>query len=370
MQKLMRLLLFTFLVGGALGGSCVGRCGEVASSGACGCDRHCGSSCCSDYKTVCYSCQDRCDAAYDEDNLACQCSELCRDNMNCCSDYTALCDGGETPVLTDEVLKSFTNTLSLADTNGIKEGSGGFTIDLQGKVSSGSHNDNAPKPLMKLAASLSAETYKTFERLRNNYSPNVQIDDTPSSNQDQEVDDFLDAVMKTEIMIKLEEFVAKYDLLSSSTTLKAKMKKIWFTTYPRGGTPYYIKGSSGFEHVFIGEVDGDDIGGFHNWVSYTREEEAQRADYRGYIKDPVILGNSAGYVLKNSFTWVEGSEKSTGGYTIGPSIEYDLAVYTLCWMARPNGYCKVQSNGVSYSVKTYDFTWDGEKLVGTAYPSI
>jgi len=362
------LLLFSVFVAGALGDtSCVGRCGQQGAWGTCSCDRNCGSNCCSDYSTVCYSCQDRCDAAYDEENLACQCTDLCRDNQNCCADYTKLCDG-EDDVLTDEVLKSFTNTLSLIDTNGIKEGSGGFTVDFQGKTSSSSDADNAPNPLITLEATLDAETYTTFERLRNNYSPDVTIDDTLSENQEHEVDAFLDAVMKTEIMIKLEEFIGKYGLLSSSTTLKAELKKIWFTTYPRGGTPYYIKGSSGFEHTFIGEVDGHEVGGFHNWVSYTREEQAGRANYRGYIKH-TDLPNHAGYLIKDSFTW-EGAEKNTGSNLIGPSIEHDLAVFTVCWMAKPDSTCHVQSNGVDYAVKTYIKHWDNEKLVGTAYPTL
>ena len=44
---------------------------------------------------------------------------------------------------------------------------------------------------------------------------------------------------------------------------------MWFGQYSRGGT---TASSSGFEHVFIGEIDVDKVGGFHQWVRFYDEE--------------------------------------------------------------------------------------------------
>ena len=60
----------------------------------------------------------------------------------------------------------------------------------------------------------------------------------------------------------------------------------WFGMYdrakfatPNGGT---ILGSSGFEHVFIGEIKKGLAIGFHNWLNWYCLEKAGQLDYLGY----------------------------------------------------------------------------------------
>ena len=40
--------------------------------------------------------------------------------------------------------------------------------------------------------------------------------------------------------------------------------ELWFGPYARDAPD----SSSGFEHVFMGEIDSGEVGGFHNWVHY------------------------------------------------------------------------------------------------------
>jgi len=85
-------------------------------------------------------------------------------------------------------------------------------------------------------------------------------------------------------------------------TLRENIEEIWFTLYMRGSE----LGSSGFEHSFIGEIDGGDVGGFHSWVSYVREESLGNANYKGWIEyvdfgDGVRLSNSIETYTERNF---------------------------------------------------------------------
>merc|ERR1712004_319295 len=56
----------------------------------------------------------------------------------------------------------------------------------------------------------------------------------------------------------------------------------WFGMYDRAKT---ILGSSGFEHVFIGECcKGGEVGGFHNWFHFYMLEAEGQIDYRGFME--------------------------------------------------------------------------------------
>jgi len=42
--------------------------------------------------------------------------------------------------------------------------------------------------------------------------------------------------------------------------------------------------SSGFEHVFVGEIKEDQVVGFHNWITFYLQEKKGLIDYHGYFR--------------------------------------------------------------------------------------
>ncbi|VDK75901.1 unnamed protein product [Cylicostephanus goldi] len=104
------------------------------------------------------------------------------------------------------------------------------------------------------------------------------------------------------------------------------MAQLWFVHYSRARGR---ADTSGFEHVFIGEVKNHEITGMHNWIRFYQLEknETEEFDYKGYV---IKRGN---VMASLKFTW-KGDLKRSGSLLIGTSPEYDMALYTLCFLSR------------------------------------
>ncbi|KAK5984140.1 XendoU domain-containing protein, partial [Trichostrongylus colubriformis] len=69
------------------------------------------------------------------------------------------------------------------------------------------------------------------------------------------------------------------------------------------------------------------------------------------------------------FTWGNILKKS-GSIMIGTSPDYDMALYTLCFLfRRGNQQCQVELDGCPISITSYDFTWNNKVHIGTIYPT-
>jgi hypothetical protein len=98
--------------------------------------------------------------------------------------------------------------------------------------------------------------------------------------------------------------------------------------------PKKVYGSSGFEHVFVGEIRKSKVIGFHNWIQLYRQEQAGNLDYRGTIR-----GGDAGNdkstrtprVLTYNVRW-KGAEKPVGSSLLGVTPEFELALYTMVFL--------------------------------------
>ena len=67
---------------------------------------------------------------------------------------------------------------------------------------------------------------------------------------------------------------------ASVAVFKEYLRQIWLSQYNRGGG---FQGSSGFEHIFLGEKDNTTIQGYHSWFKYYRDEMAGKVNYLGYL---------------------------------------------------------------------------------------
>jgi poly(U)-specific endoribonuclease len=198
--------------------------------------------------------------------------------------------------------------------------------------------------------------------LFNNYIPAVGTPEVVTSGEQQEEKDFLDAILSTTIMKRTEEFLESKGLVPSGT-FRAKFTEIWFGLYSRSGT---VLGSSGFEHVFLGELKNG-VSGFHGWAFFAQEEANTNLDYNGHLAT-LSLG-SKGSVITHTFDWLN-NKKPISSMFIGTSPEFDMAVFTVCWFARPNAKCPITLNGAKLNIQTYDITYGGKKYVASAYPDI
>ena len=104
--------------------------------------------------------------------------------------------------------------------------------------------------------------------------------------------------------ISVNEVFFSTDLLAGS--LRDKLDQMWFTLYKRK----HDRSSSGFEHVFVGELDGE-VSGFHNWVNFQKEEDQGKLNYYGWM-DSKKLGAK---VSMFSLTWAGNKYSWKGNVT-------------------------------------------------------
>jgi len=178
-------------------------------------------------------------------------------------------------------------------------------------------------------------TYRAFHALLDNYSAEVGVEETVSNTERREISDFLNAILQTAPMQFCHQYCHAKDpdnIPSDLSGFKALLHKVWFEMYrrSRGGR----LDSSGFEHVFIGEARDGDVTGFHNWIQFYLEEQRGKLDYRGYLK-PKSKGdahhNSNDHLLTLQFNWA-GVEKFAGTFFVGVSPEFEMALYSMCFL--------------------------------------
>jgi poly(U)-specific endoribonuclease len=207
--------------------------------------------------------------------------------------------------------------------------------------------DKAPDPLFEHVSDTvwkSRPTYRTLQKLLEHYHAETGRAEVMNDQWRSDIDAFLNAITQTAVM----QFCHRYCVIHGGQNVPNDMpgfsrllRTMWLDLYNRTkGGP---KDSSGFEHVFCGEVRDGKISGFHNWVRFYLEEQkgTNILDYRGYIK-PKNVGdaqsNSDDHVLTLQFVH-RGATKELGTMFIGTSPEFEIAIYTICFL------CGTANNG-------------------------
>ena len=278
--------------------SCSGRCGKPAALGQCQCNAQCKAfgDCCTDYNTICSvnsantnieSCSGKCGAKFDR-SKKCQCNFGCEKFKNCCEDYTGTCPISEKPKpssvpttsssgkgVSDQNLKAFADDLLKTDKDNVARL---VELDTGCTTRVGRPNDCSRNPLFARVdtAIFRKPIYEKLVALYNNYDSDVAMKEDRSRAEQNEEEEFLTEVMKSEVMQKTLTFLKANKLFTKSANdFKKLLKELWFDVYSRGKR---ILGSSGFEHVFLGEKKGGKVQGFHNWVFFHHLEKNNKVD--------------------------------------------------------------------------------------------
>jgi poly(U)-specific endoribonuclease len=209
-------------------------------------------------------------------------------------------------------------------------------------------------------------TIENLISLYNDFNPNTAVEEmfTPAKPLEQLY--LSSSIMDTRLMKAVINFLIAKNFVPRETVFQRKFYTMWFDTYQRSENAA-MDSSSGFEHVFLGEIDPEEGAiGFHNWLYLMNEDSERNISYNGYIKY-LELNEKASVILIN-FKWRDNCKPQSSMF-LGTTPEFEFALYTLCWFTRPNRLCPVLLGGKRFSVQTYvKVNHYGDKLVSTAYP--
>ncbi|KAG7199329.1 hypothetical protein KM043_018177 [Ampulex compressa] len=269
--------------------------------------------------------------------------------------------------ITDEDLEKLSEALYIKDTNNANRH---ITLNLQKKTTGSSPTDEAPQPLFTVnAAAFQIPTIQRVLAIFDNYQLDTHTNEYISPAQRQEESLLVDTFLSTNVMSAAMRFLAdKGHVQKDYYEYKDTLRKLWFNLFSRGQGKI---GSTGFEHVFMAELKpvetGTEVLGLHNWIYFHSEESKNRINYLGHIKT-LPLGDKAS-IIKVHVTF-NGHDKPVTTLFVGTSPELEMALYTVCFFARPDGNCPVSLGGTKFNIVTRKFRYRGNDLVGTAYPDI
>uniref|UniRef100_A0A8C5JQQ1 Uridylate-specific endoribonuclease n=1 Tax=Junco hyemalis TaxID=40217 RepID=A0A8C5JQQ1_JUNHY len=250
------------------------------------------------------SCEGRCGEPFNEED-ECHCHPECGAEHNCCEDHERHCGPGERdsgcpgggpeprqvpkvsprcPQLlflsAPQVGKAPREELEAAELLELSEQLYGLDHNkarpsdialnpqhLAGPDETGDKQDRSPQPLYKYVneALFSKPTYASFIKLLDNYQRATGREEEVTAEELREQERFLQEVMETELMKKLFVFLQGKNRYSSEQEFLQDLNQMWFGLYSRGDGE---RDSSGFEHVFSGEVKKGKVSGFHNWIRF------------------------------------------------------------------------------------------------------
>jgi len=371
--------------------SCAGRCGKTAPLGSCQCSTTCYSfgDCCGDYSSVCgttdpQSCKGKCGNIFDR-KLPCQCNVGCDKYKNCCKDYATTCSragsgsgtaGRPSTVVPSRQSSSGSNKNGVSDADLVNLFEDLFEKD-QNNVADlliinkgcstriGNPRDCSTHPLFSSVDSsiFRRPIYRKLRAVYDNYNEDTGVAEDRTRAERQEEDAFLDEVLASSTMKSALVFLKSKKLFNKSDAeFRKLLGELWFALYSRGNR---ILGSSGFEHVFLGEKKLGKVQGFHNWVYFYHLENLKKVNYLGHWEAKKLGLRGTGL----SFTFKWGSEqKPYASMLIGTSPEFELALYTTCLLARGTDKCKVMLGGQPVTLTTHVFDRPGGvKYVASAF---
>uniref|UniRef100_A0A0K0DA69 Endoribonuclease n=1 Tax=Angiostrongylus cantonensis TaxID=6313 RepID=A0A0K0DA69_ANGCA len=235
---------------------------------------------------------------------------------------------------------------------------GEVSVNFQGHTNTRDLQDNAAKNLFDRvdASLLRKSSYTQFIALTDNFNR--------ETGEKREISNFLNNVLQSKPWKMLYDFLKQkgHPFANTPNIFRYWVEQLWFMHYSRArGRP----DTSGFEHVFMGEEKNNEISGLHNWIRfYILENNAtENFDYKGFI---IRRGNVMASV---KFTW-KGDLKRSGSLLIGTSPEFDMALYTLCFLSRRGRQqCQVEIDGCPLYITSYELRQNNKVFIGSIFPT-
>jgi hypothetical protein len=228
-------------------------------------------------------------------------------------------------------------------------------------------------------------TYDLCTRLFSNYALAERDPEVETSEEREEVHDFLDAVADTAPMQVAREYVESQ--IGTAITLQrwyTTLLEMWFRPFSMGGDPML----TGFEHVVVGEQQESKVQGYHFWYKYLLDDGfARQVDrevtFPGLQDDRILYYGSKSSDAQRrfpesvtiSYRWdapdydrkaVRPLIKPIGGFFVGCSVEGLLALGTVRAYVGANAPSQAVINGGKYNLKLFRSV--DNKHVRTFYP--
>lgn len=241
-------------------------------------------------------------------------------------------------------------------------------VNLQGKTTPMSKTDEAQTNLLNVPENVwNGPTIKPFVALFDNYHKNVIRPEFVTPNEETEQVTYINTILATGPIRTLMNYLVSKGVTQMNEYNEQVdiLRKIWFTKYARHWTGL-CKCSCAFENIFMAELKSNDVLGLHSWLFFAKRELDRKANYLGYI-DKLELPQK-GLILKQHSVLSETKDAPEVTMFVGTSPELETALYTLCFMARPDRVCKLRYNNINFSIQTKTLRSDNIPLIDTAYP--
>ncbi|XP_066285034.1 uridylate-specific endoribonuclease-like [Branchiostoma lanceolatum] len=201
-------------------------------------------------------------------------------------------------------------------------------------------------------------TYKAFLRLLDNYDINQA--DYVTEKEENDARAFLNRCLDTKVMQEAHSFLVKEGRVPESRNgFKGMLYDMWFTPYTRTHSDGVQRPSTAFEHTFVGETRCSHMMGLHNWLCFYEEADVdniQVSSCRHYDCEDRII-------LTIDFEWQDDGQ-TRDSFFVGTSPEFELALYTVCFLAGDGAETQAVLGGKAVSIATCKL--DG--YLGSCYP--
>uniref|UniRef100_A0A915DAP1 Endoribonuclease n=1 Tax=Ditylenchus dipsaci TaxID=166011 RepID=A0A915DAP1_9BILA len=265
--------------------------------------------------------------------------------------------------VTDQEIADLANELRKSDRN--KARSNQIQLDYQGHTSTRDTADNAKSKFFRSVdqSLFSGDgTYAKLFQLYDNFEFETGVSEIETAQERTEIKSFVDAVVKTRPMQLLFQFLQRkeHPYARSENQFRQWLLQLWFASYSRARGNI---DTSGFEHVFMGEAKNGEISGLHNWVRlyYLEKNSSPGFDYKGFLVKRFNIFGAIKFSIGNFM-------KRSGSFFIGTSPEYDMSIYTLCFLFRRGvTTCNFEFDGCPIAITSFDLIQQKRVFIGSMY---